>query len=315
VTALLLATLAAACPVAPAPEAGPADMRALARAAVAELERRGPADALAAEAEALARDAEDPAMPRAAVRARAARFAVRLDRHCRLLALRPAAGASAADRSRLDEILARPEFRGSRAATFALGRWLVKVWDDLLELLGTAEAGRYATGGRNVFFTLLTVAVLGALFLVLRRRAAARRGSEPAQAAPATGRLPDPAESDSRAAAALRAGDATETVRQAFLGLLGSLERGGRVPSGRALTNRELAAWLATPTSTTTATPTSTPTPTPTVPLSDLALSFAALARSFDRAIYGMAPPALADAEVYLERSRELRRLAAEWQA
>jgi len=305
-TGLFLAALAVACPAAPAPEAGLADLRAQARAAVAELERRGPADALAAEAEALARATEDPAMAPGDVRARAARFAARLERHCRLLALRPTAGASAADRSRLDDILSRSEFRGSRPAAFALGRWLARIWDDILELLGTAEAGRYAAGGRNVFFALLAAGVLAALFLVLRRRTAARRRGTPARAEPAALRLPDPAESDSRASAALHAGDAAEAVRQAFLGLLASLERSRRVPAGRALTNGELAEWLAGP-----STPTSTPTAPPTVPPSDLALAFAALARTFDRAIYGMAPPALEDAETYLERSRALRRLLA----
>jgi hypothetical protein len=314
--ALLLAALATACPAALDPEAGPADLRAQARAAVAELERRGPADAVAAEADGLARAAKDPALPRGEVRARATRFAARLERHCQLLAQRPIAGASAADRSRLGDILARPEFRGSRPATFALGRWLAKIWDDILELLGTAEAGRYAAGGRNVFFGLLATGVLAALFLVLRRRAATRRRGAPGPAEPGTHRLPDPAESDSRASAALHAGDATEAVRQAFLGLLGALERGRRVPAGRALTNRELAAWLASP-ATATTTPTATTTATevpvpPTVPPSELALAFAALARTFDRAVYGMAPPALAEAEGYLERSRALRRLLAE---
>lgn len=318
-TALLLATLAAACPTAPALEAGPADVRARARGAVAELERSGPADALAAEAEALARAAEDPAMPRGELRARAARFAVRLERHCRLLALRPSPGASPADRSRLGDILARPEFRSPRPVTFAIGRWLAKIWENVLELLGTAEAGRYAAGGRGLFFALLAAAVLAALLLAMRRRGAVRRRSAPDRTEPATRKPSDPAESDSRAAAALQAGDATEAVRQAFLGLLGALERGGRVPIGRALTNRELAAWLATSTSASTATSTATPSATPTSTLtptpSDLAVAFADLAGAFDRAVYGLAPPAASDAGVYLERSRELRRLVAGGQA
>lgn len=315
-TALLLAALAAACPAAPAPEAGPAELAAQARAAVAALERGGPTDALGAEAAALAGAAQDPNVPRGKVRALAVRFAVRLERHCRLQAMRATGGATPDDRARLERILERPEFRSPRPAAFALGRWLARIWEDILELLGTAEAGRYAAGGRNVFFALLAAGIVVALHLVLRRRATRRRPRAPGRSAPATHRLPDPGESDSRAVAALQGGDATEAVRLAFLGLLGSLERSGRIPGGRALTNRELADWLAATSiagasSTSTTTPAATSTP-PSRPTSgSLALAFSDLARTFDRVIYGMAPLELSDAGRYLERSRAVSRLVA----
>ncbi len=312
--ALLLASLAAACPPAPDAEAAAADLVAQARSAVAELERRGPTDALAAEAEALAGAAEDPATPREKVGALATRFAARLERHCQLQAQRVAVGATGADRSRLAEILAGPEFRSSRGATLVLSRWLAGIWERVLELLGTAEAGRYAAGGRNVFFALLAGAILAAFVLALRRRAAIRRERPPPPLEPAGQRRSDPAESDSRAAAALRAGDAAEAVRQAFLGLLGSLERNGRIPAGRALTNRELVAWVgATWTGAATAGGIA-PHPAPLPARGErerIAVAFSELARTFDRVVYGMAPPAIAEAGSYLERTREIRRQVA----
>jgi hypothetical protein len=103
--------------------------------------------------------------------------------------------------------------------------------------------------------------------------------------------LPAPDHCDALARAALAAGRWAEAVRHAFLALLGVLERQGRVPRGRALTNRELASHLAAT--------------APRLPAA-LAPGFADLAARFDLAIYGGARVAAGEAAAFLDRAREL---------
>lgn len=295
-TALLALALLAApgCPAALAAAAGiesPRDLGAQAPALVALLVERGaggPAAALGSEADAFAEAALAGEGDLAAL---AERFRARLARHCALAAERPAGTAlRPGDRLVLDQILARPEFRRARADPGALGRWLADLWRRVLELLGTEEAGRYATGGRTAFFAAVALALAAGLAWAVRRRRAGEPGQRRPVPAAATA-LPPPDRSEALARAALAAGRQAEAVRHAFLALLGTLERQGRLPRGRALTNRELAGHLAAA--------------GPRLP-GALAPGFAELALRFDRTVYGGAPVSAGEAAAYLDRAREL---------
>jgi len=292
VTGLLALALAAApgCPEAllaarriDAPEA----LAASAPGIVARLEldgAGGPTLALAVEAETLAAAERDAP---GELRAAGDRFRARLRRHCDLAAAPAAPGAATpADRATLDAILARPEFGRARADPLALSRWLYALWRRLVDLLGTAEAGSYATGGRTLFLAALVLVVGIAALAHVRRRRVERPASATPGATAAAAALPAPEVGDALAEAALAAGRPAEAVRQSFLSLLASLERSGRVPRGRALTNREMAALLAA---------------------GDLSSGFAALASLFDRVVYGAAPVGVEEARACLGRSRWLR--------
>ncbi len=295
--ALALAT-APACPDALAAAEGfdsPAALGLAAPAVVAGLVARGaggPADALAFEAEAFAgavRSGEGdlPAL--------AERFRARLARHCALAAAPAArAGLRPGDRRALEEILSRPEFREARADRGALSRWLADLWRRIIDFLASEEAGRYAAGGRTAFFAAVAAAAAAGLAWALRRRRRAGAAGERSRALPVASPLPPPDRSEALARAALQAGNWAEALRQAFLMLLGTLEQKGRVPRGRALTNRELASRLAA---------------AGTGPTAALAGGFADLAARFDGAVYGAAPVVAGEAAAFLARAVELRAL------
>ena len=247
----------------------------------------GPATALERAAGALAHP------PAGTLDAQARIFRAALARHCALAAAPPVAGATARERAELAEILARPELARPRVDPYALRRALLAIRDWILDLLGTAEAERYASLGRALF---LAVAVGAGLLAMAALRRRARRGT-PASARIAAGMDAAATALDAsaaRAEEALRRGDAREAVRHAFLAALGALERDGGLPRGRTLTNGEIvAAFRATPTST----------------LQD---DLPALAAAFDRAVYGGISASVEDARAALERAR---RVAAGWRA
>ena len=295
-TALLALALAAApgCPGALAAATriqSPRDLGLEAPAITALLVERGaggPAAALAAEAEACAEAARTG---EGDLEALSDLFRARLARHCALAAEPPLGPAlRPGDRRALEEVLARPEFRRARADPGALARWLSELWRRILDLLGTEEAGRYATGGRTAFFAAVALALAAGLAWAVRRRRAGEVAGRPRPPA-ASSSLPPPDRSEALARAALAAGRWSEAVRHAFLALLGALERQGRVPRGRALTNRELAGHLA-------ATGARLP--------AGLAPGFADLAARFDRAVYGGAPVAAGEAAAFVDRAREV---------
>lgn len=274
-TALLTLALAAApgCPeaLAAASLESPRQLGAEATAIVARLVERGaggPATALEAEAEAFAEAARTGA---GGLDETAERFRARLARHCALAAERPAGAAlRPGDRRALDEILARPEFQGARSGSGALSRWLLDLWQRILDLLGTEKAGRYAVGGRTAFFAAVALAALAGLAWAVRRRRAGRAERPPVPEA--ASRLPAPEESDEQALAAF--GPRHLFERRGFLRVLRRLELKGWIPRGRALTNQELARHLAAQAG----------------PPAVLAPDFADLAARFDLAIYGGAP-------------------------
>jgi hypothetical protein len=314
VTALLALALAAApgCPAALAETAGlePTTLAARAPAIVERLDAAGgggPVEAVARAARDVARGARTPEGPARA----AAAFAAALSRHCALADLPASPDPSPADRERLREILARPELARGRGDPWALRRALLALWARLLDALGSAEAERYASFGRALFLGVAAAAVFLAGAALRRRlggsrRTAARSGEGAAGAQGDDGSV-------ARAEEALRRGDGREAVRWALLAALGALERAGRVPRGRALTNAEVVACAtATPSSPVTlseappqaarsrrAASPSTPTPTSTTtssPTSTLASDLSALVRAFDRAVYGDQPVAPDDA-------------------
>jgi hypothetical protein len=299
VSALLALVLAAApgCPVALAAADVPADdLASRALALVEALDQAGaggPTAALAASARAAA--AAAPAARDAAVAA----FRGALARHCALASLPAVPEASAADRAALAEVLARPELAQARSDPDALRRALLRLWDWIVELLGTEEAERYASLGRALFLGVAAAAlvlVLAGLRRRSRERGTAGRGAAAGPASP----VPEADESAARAEEALRSGDGPGAVRYALLAALGALERAGAVPRGRALTNEEVVAI---------ATSTSTPegeSPAPSIIASDLG----ALAGAFDRAVYGGLPVAPEEARTAVERARRIARSA-----
>jgi hypothetical protein len=290
VSALLaLVLLAPGCPeaLARAQALPPQELAGRAQEIVAQLEDAGtgPTGALARAVRALEPAAEDPSAPDAA----AASFRVALARHCALAAARRGPDASPRDREALAEVLARPELARGQTDLWALRRALDRLWDWIVDLLGTAEAERYASLGRALFVG--AAAGAGVLLLsALRRRAdRARRSGRTGAAEPRTApRGPDA--SAARAEEALRRSDGRAAVRFALLAALEALERAGRVPRGRALTNDEVVA-------------AASPAPGARSPF---AADLAALARAFDRAVYGGAPVAPDDAHAAVERSRRV---------
>jgi hypothetical protein len=332
VIALLALALASApgCPAALAEvaELEPATLAARATAVVERLDASdagGPVEAIARAAQEAERAARTPEGPARA----AAAFAAALSRHCALAALPRSPDPSAADRERLGEILARPELSRSRGDPWAVRRALLALWARLLDALGSAEAERYASFGRALFLGVAVAAVVLAA-AALRRRVG--DGLRPA-ARPGDGVHGGAAVDDgsaARAEEALLRGDGREAVRWAFLGALGAMERAGWVPGGRALTNAEVVAIAGTaiptqagpfalsgappegpfalsgappegpfalsgapPEAARSRRARSRRAPSPT---SLLASDLAALARAFDRAIYGGLPVAADDA-------------------
>jgi hypothetical protein len=210
---------------------------------------------------------------------------------CAELAARPALpGATASDRAALRAIFERPEFRRARADVAGLRRRLLGMWQRLMELLGTAEAERYASVGRMAFLLAGVAAGAAALASLRRRRRAQRAPTIPAE--PAAIALPPPPDrSASLAAEAFARGDLAGAIRHAFLSALGSLEEAGRLPRDRTLTNRELALRLSPP----------------DAPLSE---ELGTLGRLVDAVVYGGATPDPDRTRHGLEAAARIRALA-----
>jgi hypothetical protein len=151
--------------------------------------------------------------------------------------------ASEADRRALAEVLAAPEFQAQRWRGEALRQWLSDWWERLTELLGTAEAERWAGLGRAVFFAAVAVALLLLWRAVRRRRARPDAAARPAAATPAAP-TPTRATSVADAERALARGDAAGAVRLAFLAAAGAIPYRLRTAPGDVLTGSELAARL-----------------------------------------------------------------------
>lgn len=284
-TGLLLAMALAAAPGCPTALAGAGaladpELAGEAAALVQALEASGaggPVEALREEA-AVARDADASSRGPAGARFRAA-----LLRQCALASQAALPAASPDDRARAAEILERPEFRLARADPEAIRRWVLGVWQRILDLLETGEAQRYAAFSRALFLLAVVAAALLGL-LALRRPSSARQTAPPRR--PDAGLAATDARLDGAEDAAARGEDA-RAVRLALLAALAALERAGSVPPGRALTNQELAEQLRDG-----------------EPARFEALR--TLARLFDRTVYGGLPAGPSDAAVALGAARTL---------
>lgn len=209
---------------------------------------------------------------------------------CSTLAARPRLPLpTAGDRAALAQVYAAPELRRARVDTAGLRRLVAGLWGRILEALGTAEAERYAGIGRAAFIAAGLAAGVAALAAARRRRT----GPRAPRAAPAPERAPLPPADRSAALAreALARGELTAAVRHAFLSALAALERSGRLPGDRTLTNRELAERL-------------------TASGSLLAEDFGALGRRFDVAIYGGGAVDAGTARESVERAERIRAAA-----
>ncbi len=180
-------------------------------------------------------------------------------------------------------ILERPEFRRARADPEPLRRLLRSLWARLLALLETGEAQAFAGFGRALFLAAAATAALLWVWALRRGRAAPR----PRALALAVVAGPQAEAGLDEARRAAARGDGSAAVRLAFLSALAALERDGAVPPGRAFTNGELVALLARRGASGSA-------------------SLAALARLFDRAVYGGRPAGAAEAAAALEAARAL---------
>ncbi|MFT3916955.1 MAG: DUF4129 domain-containing protein [Anaeromyxobacteraceae bacterium] len=205
--------------------------------------------------------------------------------HCAAAALPALPEASAQERAALDALLARPEFRRARADPVALRRLLLDAWDWIVERLGSAEAERWAGLGRALFLGAAATAA-GLALLGWRRRRRGREVPAPAhRAAVAVG--PGPDRALARAEAALAQGEHAAAVREAMLAALAALERAGRLPRGRALTNAEVVRAVAARDPA-------------------LAAPLGPLARRFDGAIYGGRATGAPEARDAVERARAI---------
>jgi hypothetical protein len=217
------------------------------------------------------------------------RFELTVERHCQLARQQRARVADTRpdQRQRMAAILERPEFHRARTDTDLLARLIQAVWTAILEALGSTEAGRYASGGRSAFFALVALLLVGWLLFLLRHRRTARRAAIAAAPEPVS-LLADPEAEAAAAARALAGGNGRDAVRHAFRSVLAALERAELIPVGRSFTNRELVGRLGQGAA------------APLVPAID------ALARTFDRAVYGGVEVPGDDARAYLEKSRTL---------
>lgn len=187
--------------------------------------------------------------------------------------------ATEADRTALAEVLARPEFRDRRYDGLALRRWLGELWDRLVESLGTAEAERYATLGRLIYFLGLAVALLLA-WRALRRRQARGSGSAPVAGTAVIGGVARPSSTSAEAAAlALARGDLHGAVRHAFTAATAALGRRWAGTPIASLTGTELSARARDP-------------------------GFSALAALHERAVFGRHPPAPEEARAAVAVAR-----------
>jgi len=294
VLAWLTAATAPGCPVALAAAAAERTDAGLAQASLAILGRLerggagGPTLAVARAARLLS-DAAEAGAPDLAAPARAFRAA--LARHCELAGLPQPPFATAADRASLDRILSREEFRHARTDPLALRRLLLSAWAWLLDRLGSVEAERWASLGRAVFLLAAAAAVAaGAIAWVRRRRGAVPRPRVPAPAAVRPADEPDRALA--LAEEALRAGELLPALRHALLAALAALERAGRLPRGRALTNREILRSVSAPQGG-----------------AILAREPASLVGPFDAAVYGGRAPEPGEVRAAVEGARRVRAL------
>jgi hypothetical protein len=163
------------------------------------------------------------------------------------------AGEAAAERARLERILARPEYQPESQPESAIEKWVTKVREALFRLLarllsagempGRAPSAATLNWLRLLIYAgLVLVTVLG-LAALARRWLRRAKGEEPGEAREVLGEVieEDVTAEDllQRAAELARAGDYRMAIRRAYIALLYELEMRGKLRLHRAKTNRD----------------------------------------------------------------------------
>lgn len=169
-------------------------------------------------------------------------------------AVEAAAAGTEDHRSRLDAILARPEYRTEAPAESRLQRWMRQMWKAflrfLLRMFETEEGSKRqpGTGTLSVVRVLIAAAlaaalVIGAIALARRLRRRRRRGESEEKKREVLGEvLPDEttaAELRLTAAEMARRGEWRAAIRRAYIALLYELDERGKLRLDRAKTNRD----------------------------------------------------------------------------
>jgi hypothetical protein len=156
-------------------------------------------------------------------------------------ALLDSAGTALPQQVPLDEVLARPEFSGSRHRSGVTLKVLLSRLQAWVEsLFETSGAATYSNVTRVV---VLALAVLVAGWAMARARQRSKRLPQRSSLGPEELSLQDPREHLAQANALLDT-DAREAIRQGLYALLSTLERRSWARPDRVKTNRELAAEL-----------------------------------------------------------------------
>jgi len=156
-----------------------------------------------------------------------------------------------AQRARLDDILARPEYRQEEKRESAIARWIRRVIEFIVQkLFGGSSARAPQAGGaglitvlRALILLVVTAALIYGAAKLARRFQARRKPAEEAETREALGEeIPDDATAADLFAMAsdlARQGEYRKAIRRAFIALLCDLDQRGKLRLGRSKTNRD----------------------------------------------------------------------------
>lgn len=167
----------------------------------------------------------------------------------------PAGPAAADHKSKLDAILARPEYRPEQRQESTVKKWLRRLLDRILDLLGKLgsnkrpddlHSGSKTITGLRILLTVFLAAALasGATYLarrLIRHRKRRREEREEVREILGEAIAADisPADLLLKAREMAFAGDFRSAIRRAYIALLCELERDGKLKLGRSRTNRD----------------------------------------------------------------------------
>jgi len=156
-----------------------------------------------------------------------------------------------AQRARLDDILARPEYQHEEKRESAIARWIRRVMEFIVQKLfgGSSARAPQAGGGglvtilRALILLVVTAALIYGAAKLARRFQARRKPAEEAETREALGEeIPDDATAADLFAIAsdlARQGEYRKAIRRAFIALLCDLDQRGKLRIGRSKTNRD----------------------------------------------------------------------------
>jgi hypothetical protein len=157
-------------------------------------------------------------------------------------------------RTRLDNILARPEYQSEEKRESVIARWIRQMMEFiarlLIKLFGASPAREPQTGGAGLvmvlrallFLVVVTALIFGAVKLA-RRFQARQKPAEEAEAREALGEViaEDATAADLLAMASelARRGEYRKAIRRAYIALLCEFDQRGKLRLGRSKTNRD----------------------------------------------------------------------------